>query len=158
MVARLPGDAGTDFGAPMVICPVEFDPLSEAELARQQAALMAGWAALRQALTEHAGHPLRKGPRGGGRSVEQIGQHTLEAQRAYLSTLGWKPSALASANLDAAYAATGEEMIQALAAAQRGELPATGPRGGQRWPARYFIRRAAWHAVDHLWEIEDRLE
>jgi hypothetical protein len=36
------------------------------------------------------------------------------------------------------------------AAAQRG------PRGGTLWPPRYFVRRVAWHALDHAWEIEDR--
>jgi len=25
------------------------------------------------------------------------------------------------------------------------------------WPARYYVRRAAWHVLDHAWEIEDRL-
>ena len=34
-------------------------------------------------------------------------------------------------------------------------IPA-GPRGGKRWSARYFVRRAAWHVLDHAWEIEDR--
>ena len=24
------------------------------------------------------------------------------------------------------------------------------------WPVRYTVRRAAWHALDHAWEIEDR--
>jgi hypothetical protein len=23
---------------------------------------------------------------------------------------------------------------------------------------RYFVRRTAWHALDHAWEIEDRLQ
>ncbi len=26
------------------------------------------------------------------------------------------------------------------------------------WSPRYFIRRSAWHALDHAWEIEDRIE
>jgi len=25
------------------------------------------------------------------------------------------------------------------------------------WPARYYVRRAAWHVLDHAWEIVDRL-
>jgi hypothetical protein len=25
-----------------------------------------------------------------------------------------------------------------------------------RWPVPYVIRRTAWHALDHTWEIEDR--
>jgi hypothetical protein len=35
-------------------------------------------------------------------------------------------------------------------------VPAVGPRGGQRWSPRRFVRRAAWHILDHAWEIEDR--
>ena len=47
--------------------------------------------------------------------------------------------------------------LEALSASARGELPARGPRGGKHWPPRYFVRRAAWHILDHTWEIEDRL-
>jgi len=39
----------------------------------------------------------------------------------------------------------------------RGEIPHQGPRGGALWTPRYFVRRVAWHTVDHLWEIEDRI-
>jgi hypothetical protein len=46
--------------------------------------------------------------------------------------------------------------IAAARARAHGELPDQGPRGGKRWPARYAIRRSAWHALDHAWEIEDR--
>ena len=42
------------------------------------------------------------------------------------------------------------------AASAHGEVASHGPRGGVRWSARYFVRRAAWHALDHVWEIEDR--
>lgn len=44
----------------------------------------------------------------------------------------------------------------ALVAAARGELPERGPRGGAIWTPRYYVRRAAWHTLDHAWEIEDR--
>ena len=37
--------------------------------------------------------------------------------------------------------------------------PIENPRNTQRpWSPRYFIRRSAWHALDHAWEIEDRIE
>lgn len=48
--------------------------------------------------------------------------------------------------------------FDAAAAAAKGATLATGPRGGTRWPARYAIRRSAWHALDHAWEIEDRVQ
>ncbi len=25
------------------------------------------------------------------------------------------------------------------------------------WTARSFVRRVAWHTLDHTWEIEDRI-
>ena len=49
-------------------------------------------------------------------------------------------------------------MLEALAASARGEVPEEGPRGGKRWTGRYFVRREAWHVLDHAWEIEDRME
>ena len=48
-------------------------------------------------------------------------------------------------------------ILDALQAAVKGELPERGPRGGILWPPRYFIRRVAWHVLDHAWEIEDRV-
>jgi hypothetical protein len=35
--------------------------------------------------------------------------------------------------------------------------PLPEPSGvGKPWNARYFVRRTAWHVLDHAWEIEDR--
>ena len=30
------------------------------------------------------------------------------------------------------------------------------PSGGTLWTPRYFVRRTAWHTLNHAWEIEDR--
>ncbi|HEX5839952.1 MAG TPA: hypothetical protein VFY26_19100 [Anaerolineales bacterium] len=49
-------------------------------------------------------------------------------------------------------------ILETLAASAHGEIDEVGPRGGKRWVARYFVRREAWHVLDHVWEIEDRLE
>jgi hypothetical protein len=50
-----------------------------------------------------------------------------------------------------------QAISEALPAAAHGEIAPLGPRGGRRWSARYFIRRSAWHVLDHAWEIEDRV-
>ena len=31
------------------------------------------------------------------------------------------------------------------------------PNRDEKWPVAYAARRTAWHALDHAWEIEDRL-
>ncbi len=48
-------------------------------------------------------------------------------------------------------------VAQRVAIAERlaGAHPA-GPFEGRRWTPRYAARRIAWHAIDHVWEIEDR--
>ena len=35
--------------------------------------------------------------------------------------------------------------------------PGRGAPRRRLWTPRYFVRRIAWHTVDHLWEIEDRI-
>jgi hypothetical protein len=48
--------------------------------------------------------------------------------------------------------------LAALKATARGE-PVSNPRNTKKpWSPRYTIRRSAWHAMDHAWEIEDRAE
>jgi hypothetical protein len=128
IVERLPGGSGTDFGAPT------------ARLAADESAV---------------GVALRKGPRGGGRDLDKIVSHVRESDAAYLPMLGRKrPKGIA--NPAEEHALIRREMLDALDAATRGELPERGPRGGQLWRPRFFVRYVAWHTLDHAWEIEDR--
>lgn len=149
---RLPGNATTDFGAPDALLPGDARPLDAAELERLQAILAACWQALAAISQAAAGKELRKGPRGGGRELEALVQHVLGANAAYLGRLAWKASPAEATEIARAQAAT----ALALDAAGRGLTPAQGPRGGVLWSARSFARRAAWHLLDHAWEIEDR--
>ena len=79
------------------------------------------------------------------------------AEASYLSSLGGKLSLAEDAPLDEKLRLTQQAVLKALPPAARGEFPARGPRGGLRWSPRYFVRRAAWHVLDHVWELEDRL-
>ena len=49
-----------------------------------------------------------------------------------------------------------KDFIAAVRARNAGELPDVGPRGGDRWPALFAMRRSAWHSLDHAWELQDR--
>lgn len=104
-----------------------------------------------------AGKALRTGPRGGGRQTEDIITHLMEADRGYLSQVGWKLKQDSTLDIHTRIEQTRSAILEGLNASARGEIPAVGPRGGVRWSARYFVRRVAWHALDHVWEIEDRL-
>lgn len=154
---RLAGNSATDFGAPNVALADDERPIDADELARLQAILDAIWAALDDAALRAAGRALRRGPRGGGRDRDALLHHVLESDQSYLAQIAWKSPKAGSADLPAALAHTRQQIRLALAAAARGETPRQRPRGGAVWLPRTFARRVAWHALDHAWEIEDRI-
>jgi len=156
VVERLEGNATTDFGAPDASPSQDAAPVDQAELLRFQTLVKACWAAFDRAVTAAGNQELRKGPRGGGRDLEKIIRHVLGAEAAYLGRLGWKFKEDETADLDLELARVREGTLMALASSSRGALPAHGPRGGLHWTPRTFVRRAAWHVLDHAWEIEDR--
>jgi len=147
VVERLDGNATRDFGAPGIVPAFDADAPTPAQLSRLLAILRACWTAFDR--TADGASTLRKGPRGGGRTLTKIQTHVLEAEQGYAATVGLRAR---SRDLTGAH----DAFVEAVSERARGELPDTGPRGGARWPARYGIRRAAWHVLDHAWEIEDR--
>ena len=155
---RLAGNVTTDFGAPDAVLLSDAQPIDAAELERLQAVLQACWQAFDQAAQAAAGKELRKGPRGGGRETAQIVRHVLEANASYLARLAWRFKLDEAAAWQAELKRSQQASLAALAAAAAGELPRQGPRGGALWTPRVFVRRAAWHILDHAWEIEDRSE
>ena len=157
VVQRLDGDATTDFGAPGGIPPTDVRPMDEAELRRMQSVLRGCWRTFDELVEASEGQTLKPGPRGGGRDLKKIIEHVLGAEQAYLSRLGVKLKLPEGAPLPAQLDQCRQAVQDGLRSAVQGDLPAHGPRGGLHWPARYFVRRAAWHVLDHAWEIEDRL-
>lgn len=157
VVERLKGNATTDFGAPGLAPASDAAPVEAEELKRFQKILKACWRALDNATKSAAGQTLRSGPRGGGRQLESILQHLVESDGGYLGAVGWKFQRENTADLERSLEQTRGAILDALAASARGQIPAKGPRGGVRWSPRYFVRRTAWHVLDHIWEIEDRL-
>lgn len=153
VVATVSGDKNADYGVPHATVKPDLAPISQAQLDDQVKLLEAAWKAFADAAAAARGKTLAAGPRGGGRSLSKIVEHVHEADRlAYIVSLGAQapPSSASRDEVEAAF-------VEALHAKVRGELPEKGPRGGERWSARYAIRRSAWHALDHAWEIEDRL-
>ncbi len=157
VVERLAGNAATDFGAANVAPSSDARPLDDAALRRSQALLRAIWRAFDAAVGAATGKELRKGPRGGGRDLDGIVRHVLGGDAGYLSRLARKAPQGTATDPAEALGRTRQAMLEALEAGARGEIPERGPRGGVFWTPRYFVRRVAWHTLDHAWEIEDRL-
>jgi hypothetical protein len=153
VIGRETGGASTDFGVPGAVAKVDERPTSEEDLDRLIRLLKAAWRTFAKAAEAAEGVELApSGPRGGGRSLAKIREHVAEAEGSYLGTLGGRYYAKRS------WEENQGTFVEALRARAHGDLPDHGPRGGKRWPARYAVRRSAWHALDHAWEIEDRAE
>ena len=155
---RLKGGPTTEFGAPAVAPRNDRRPLDAAELKRQTTLLQAAWRAFDAALARHAGVELRKGPRGGGRDQPRMASHVFGAEQAYLRQLGARPPKAHPNETDADLRTLRKAVVGALSARARDE-PVDNPSATKRqWLPRYFVRRSAWHALDHAWEIEDRAQ
>ena len=158
VVERVAGNSTTDFGAPDAALEADEEPVSASDLERFSDILEACWAAFDRAVEKASGRELRKGPRGGGRVLDKIINHVVDGDASYLGRIGWPAPKVGGVDHKEKLEAMRAALLEGLAASARGELPTKGPRGGLRWSARRFVRRVAWHALDHAWEIEDRLE
>ena len=156
VVERLRGDATTDFGAPSQTPTADRRPVDTKELARLTKMLRATWASFDAAAEQARGKKLRTGPRGGGRSLAKIVGHVVAAEGGYVRAIRGKAPGVDERRARALAPAVREVVIEALTRAVKEGLPERGPRGGKIWTPRYFVRRAAWHVLDHAWEIEDR--
>lgn len=154
---RLPGNATTDFGAPGVVAKADARPFDDEQLKRSRAILRACWRAFDKAIAAAQGKELRKGPRGGGRDVEKIAWHVIDSDKGYLGAVAQKFKRDEGTDYAYEFDRIRAAMEQALEAGARGDIPEEGPRGGKVWPLRYYVRRTAWHVLDHTWEIEDRI-
>jgi hypothetical protein len=148
VVDRLRGNATTDFGAPDKAADCESEQMTEAECERQISMLRACWQVFDET-AEQVSEELQKGPRGGGRNRSIIIEHTFEAERSYARKIGVL-TPKGAMNTPAGL----EEHRDAICEAIRERNASEGT--DEKWPLWYFVRRAAWHVMDHAWEMEDK--
>ena len=148
VVDETPGNATTGFGAPGRPAATDSRELSRAEAEGQARLLRAGWRELDR-LAVDASPTLRKGPRGGGRDRDAVVEHVIEAERSYARKIGVRHPPFHGD--EAALEAFRADVERVLRAARDGA-----PMAGKGWTPRYYLRRAAWHVLDHVWEIEDK--
>jgi len=156
VVQALKGGGGTDFGVPSEEPAQDKRPLTSKELERHRALLTASWKAFDAAAGAARGKTLRLGPRGGGRNLAKMTGHVLEAEVAYVGALGSRLDKPGRGKDEMGHVR--DTALKTLGAVVD-KTPIENPRQTRNpWSPRYFVRRSAWHALDHAWEIEDRAE
>ncbi len=150
VVDRHPGSSTTDFwGIVHFPSPIEHKPISAGELERRLGLLQAAWAYFDE-VAGRVSADLAKGPRGGGRSRDEIIRHVYASERHnWWRKVGLRTDdeALLAPDELAAYRADYVDRIRAFHAESR---PA------RTWPLTFLIRRTAQHVMDHAWELEDK--
>ena len=144
VIERLAGNATTDYGAPGIPARDESKPLTAPQAKRMRDLLEACWTYLDQVVAK-APAELRKGPRGGGRDRDTMFDHVLGAEMEYAKRIGVRLEQ-----------PDGRDRTAVRAFRKAILAGIDNPEPGTKWPVRYAIRRTAWHALDHAWEIEDR--
>jgi hypothetical protein len=141
---RLRGNATTDFGAPGIPAKAESKPTKGPEISRMRDLLEACWTYLDQVIAK-APAELRKGPRGGGRDRDVMFDHVVGAEKEYARGIGVRLKQPDGRDRSAVRAFR-KAIVDGI----------DKPNPDAKWPAPYAVRRTAWHALDHAWEIEDR--
>lgn len=135
VVEHQQGDVSTDFGVPHRPAKDEEKRMTPKEIERMVALAAACWKYLDQVRAK-VPQELRKGPRGGGRDRDKMYDHVLEAELMYAKMIG----------------------LELKQPDRKAMLESFGkPNRTEKWPVRYAVRRTAWHALDHAWEMEDRI-
>ena len=135
VVERQKGDVSTDFGVPHRPARDEEKKMTPKDIERMVALMAACWKYLDQVRAK-VPQELRKGPRGGGRDRDKMYDHVVGAEVDYASAIGLKLK---------------QPDRKALLESFKN------PNRTEKWPVRYAVRRTAWHALDHAWEMEDRI-
>jgi hypothetical protein len=150
IVERVTGSGSADYwGIAHVPSEVERKVLPLPELERRLTLLEACWSYF-DATAERVSADLRRGPRGGGWTRDEIIRHVhlnepeqftrkveVRTPREFMLTADGRAEHR-EATLDAitAYNAEG--------------------KAARSWPIQFLIRRIAHHVMDHAWEMEDR--
>ncbi|MGA7987229.1 MAG: DinB family protein [Candidatus Dormiibacterota bacterium] len=157
IIERVAGTAVTDFGAIAVTAVADQRALSSGERERLFAMLRAAWKELPAAFDLVPPHRRDLDP-ARGRSPSRIVQHVLETELMHLAGMTGGRFRKPEPGDSLAQLAVVQEQLGAAFAATPLETVATPIlRHGFRWTPRFVVHRSAWHALEHAWELEDRV-
>ena len=151
VVERVEGNGMTDYyGVSGRAAKPEQELMIEAECERKIALLEAAWTYF-DSVVARVSPELREGPRGGGRDRDRIIRHVNGTEIQENARKVGVRSPVDSWKDPATLRAHREAIVAGIR-----EFNAIGPAAGAWWTVQFFIRRSAWHMLDHAWEMEDR--
>jgi hypothetical protein len=146
------GTGSTDFwGISFSPSSFEHGELAEADLDRRLALLQGAWAFF-DGVGARVSAEMRRGPRGGGRDRDTIVRHTLRNEgEQFAKSIGLREEPRATLTPEG-LARHRTEFLAQIRAYNAGEVP----RRMRTWTLPFLIRHAAFHVLDHAWEMEDK--
>ena len=146
------GVGSTDFwGISFAPSSFEQEPMPEDELDRKLALLDAAWRYF-DGVAARVSAELEKGPRGGGRTRDEIVRHVINNERHDLA----KKVGVVPTPDDVLTPSVIVAHRQAFVSAMRDYNAAGKLARGRNWTIALLLRHTAYHVLDHAWEMEDK--
>ncbi|MFL5775348.1 MAG: hypothetical protein ACJ76W_03650 [Chloroflexota bacterium] len=150
IIGRYPGVGSTDFwGISFAPSPLDREPFDAPTFYRQARLLRAAWAEFDETAARVSAE-LRLGVRGGGRSRDQIVRHVLANEGGEFSKRVNAKSELEDLQTRGGLGHHRDRFVEAM----RAWYAEGKPLGN--WTIPYLLRHAAYHVLDHAWEMQDR--
>jgi hypothetical protein len=145
------GVGSTDFwGISFAPSSFEQGPMPEGELERKLTLLQAAWRFFDDTAA-HVSSELEKGPRGGGRTRDEIVRHVIGNEWGDLAQKIGVPRPAGSQTHEAVRVHRAEYV-----AAMRDYNAQAKMGRGRNWTIPLLLRHTAYHVLDHAWEMEDK--
>jgi hypothetical protein len=146
------GVGSTDFwGISFAPSSFEQEPMAEDELERNLSLLSASWRYFDD-VAARVSPELRLGPRGGGRSRDEIVRHALGWERVDLAK---RVDVVVDPVIPPTPDGFGSHRDDFVAAMRAHNAEGKLARG-RNWTIALLLRHSAYHVLDHAWEMEDR--
>jgi len=150
VIGRYRGTGSTDFwGISFAPSPLDREPFDAPTFDRQARLLRAAWAEFDDTAARVSAD-LRPGVRGGGRSRDRIIQHVTGQEGGDFSRRVKVPADYGDLPTPAELAVHRDRFVEAM----RAWYAEGKPLGN--WTIPYLLRHAAYHVLDHTWEMQDR--
>ncbi len=147
------GTGSTDFwGISFSPSATEYGPMSQEELDRKLTILRACWTYFDD-VAARVSPEMRRGPRGGGRSRDEIIRHVMRVESLdFAKQVGLLVPDDGVVVAAAARPGYRDAYVAAMRAYNAGEVT----RRMRSWTLPFLIRHSAFHTMDHAWEMEDK--